>query len=69
MIDENRAESDVYFFIDVINGTHKTVLWYDFSLPQLRTRYIRTPKAINFPFGTNETLMVLGVPILMKIRV
>ena len=24
---------------------------------------IRTPKIINFPFGTNGKLMVLGVPI------
>ena len=28
-----------------------------------------TPKTINFPFGTNGKLMVLGVPILKHIRV
>ena len=30
---------------------------------------IGTPKTINFPFGTNEKLMVLGVPILKYFRV
>ena len=31
--------------------------------------YIGTPKNINFPFGTNGKLMVLGVPILQHFRV
>ena len=30
---------------------------------------IGTPKTINFPFGTNGKLMVLGVPILKHFRV
>ena len=30
---------------------------------------IGTPKIINFPFGTNGKLMVLGVPILKHFRV
>ena len=30
---------------------------------------IGTPKTINFPFGTNGNLTVLGVPILKHIRV
>ena len=29
---------------------------------------IGTPKTINFPFGTNGKLMVLGVPILKHFR-
>ena len=30
---------------------------------------IGTPKIVNFPFGTNGKLMVLGVPILKHFRV
>ena len=30
---------------------------------------LRYLKAINFPFGTNGKLMILGIPILMHLRV
>ena len=49
----------------------------DFWCPKLWAHYsliimcsdIGTPKIINFPFGTNGKLMVLGVPIFKHFRV
>ena len=38
------------------------------SASTLKCLSIGTPKAINFPFGINGKLMVLGVPILEHIR-
>ena len=48
-----------------------------FRCPKIKTYYslikmclyVGTPKNINFPFGTNGKLMVLGVPILKHFRV
>ena len=36
--------------------------------PNFNVLNIGTPKHINFPFGTNGKLMVLGVPILKHLR-
>ena len=41
----------------------------DILQPNLRCLNIGTPKNINFPFGTNGKLMVLGVPILKHFSV
>ena len=38
-------------------------IWAHYSLIIMYSN-IGTPKTINFPFGTNGKLMVLGVPIL-----
>ena len=43
-------------------------IWVYYSLIIICTN-IGTPKTINFPFGTNGKLMVLGVPLLMHFRV
>ena len=39
-------------------------IWAHYSLIIMCSN-IGTPKTINFPFGTNGKLMILGVPILM----
>ena len=43
-------------------------IWAHYSLIIMCSN-IGTPKTINFPFGTNGKLMVLGVPILKHFRV
>ena len=43
-------------------------IWAHYSLIKMRSN-IGTPKIINFPFGTNGKLMVLGVPIFKHFRV
>ena len=43
-------------------------IWAHYSLTVMCSN-IGTPKTINFPFGTNGKLMVLGVPILKHFRV
>ena len=43
-------------------------IWVHYSLIVMCSN-IGTPKTINFPFGTNGKLIVLGVPILKRFRV
>ena len=43
-------------------------IWAQYSLIIMCSN-IGTPKIINFPFGTNGKLIVLGVPILKHFRV
>ena len=43
-------------------------IWAHYSL-MIMCSNIGTSKTINFPFGTNGKLMVLGVPILKHLRV
>ena len=55
------SESEIDYF-----GVSKTLGTLQ---PNFMCSNIGTPKTINFPFGTNGKLMVLGVPILKHFRV
>ena len=56
----------VYVFPSVRPSFHAFMLHCDLYF---MVHNIGTPKTINFPFGTNEKLMVLGIPILMNFGV